>query len=332
MSLLLDINNLHVHFDVPAGLVRANNGVNLSLDDGEAMGIMGESGCGKTVLFLSLMRLESPGKIADGQILFAGRDLTRLSEPELQCVRGREIAIVPQNHATALNPAFTIGSQLREALRVRDYGGDLSEMLRRRPDDTGSEINAVLKELALDELPGSVDLLQVYPHQLSGGIRQRVLIAMALLMHPRLLIADEPTSALDQVSRNHLLPLLETVRHRAAMLMVSHDPDVVSRICDRVAVMYGGRVVETGRVSEVFARPCHPYTRMLLAAQKLERGKPLSALSLESLNLVDFPTGCSFHPYCSEVMAVCRKESPAENMVDGAQVACHLYGGGGGTC
>jgi peptide/nickel transport system ATP-binding protein len=332
MSSLLDINNLHVHFEVPAGLVRANNGVSLSLDDGEAMGIMGESGCGKTVLFLALMRLESPGKIVGGQILFGGRDLAQLDEAELRRVRGREIAIIPQNHATALNPTFTIGAQLREALRVRDYGGDLSEMLRRRPGGNSGEIGDILKELALDELPGADNLLRAYPHQLSGGIRQRVLIAMALLMRPRLLIADEPTSALDQVSRRRLLTLLEAVRRRAAMLMVSHDPDAVRRICDRVAVMYGGRVVETGRVSSVFARPCHPYTRMLLAAPHLERGRSLSPLALEPLNLIDFPPGCSFHPYCPEVMAVCREKLPAENIVNGSKVACHLYNGGVWSC
>jgi len=331
MTALLNVNNLHVCFETPAGTVRANYGVNLTVREGETTGIMGESGCGKTVLFLALMRLESPGKITDGEIIYEDRDLSRLGENELQTVRGRKIALVPQHQATALNPSFSVGAQLREAVLVRDYGGGLRQLARHRKNDGAAdrEIVTVLKDLALGEPARIARLLRRYPHQLSGGIRQRVLIAMALLQRPRLLIADEPTSALDQVSRRQLLELLVGLKGRTAMLIVSHDPDAIRRTCERVAVMYGGRIIESGPAAEVFARPRHPYTGMLLAAPTLKRGSPLRPLSLEPLNLIDFPTGCSFYPNCPRRLPVCAEVSPPEAVMAAVRVACHRCGDGG---
>lgn len=337
MSELLRVANLSVVFDTPAGLVHANRGINLTVNENETLGIMGESGCGKTVLFLSLLRLQQPGRIASGSIAFDGRQLTGLTASEMQQVRGRQIALVPQDHSTALDPAFTVGQQLDEALMIRENGGGLwkTSLMGCRARDRSArldEIRAVLSELALGELVDTGRLLARYPHQLSGGIRQRVLIAMALLGHPRMLIADEPTTALDRASRAQTLAVLNALCRRMTMLIISHDLEAIRTTCDRVAVMYGGRIIETGPMLSVFNKPRHPYTRLFLSCQKLSRGDDLPEIIGDVLNLMDFPPGCSFHPRCPQAMPVCSLVEPAEVHFDDAMVACHLYGSGENTC
>ena len=330
MKELLKVRDLHVVFETPGGLVQANRGVNLDVKANQAVGIMGESGCGKTVLFLSLLRLQQPGKIVQGCVLFDGRDLARLGQKEMQRIRGSQIALVLQDHATALNPSFTVGEQLGEALVIRKNGGGLWRTVwgQHKLDDVGvrREIDSVLQDLALGDVVHVDKLLDKYPHQLSGGMRQRVLIAMALLARPRLLIADEPTTALDRATQMQTLALFERLRGRTAMLIISHDLDAISQTCDRVAVMYGGSIVERGAAAEVFANPRHPYTRLLLSCQKPRRGESLPPVSGDVLDLIDFPPGCSFHPRCSQAMSVCSQVKPSEFEVEGVKVACHLFG------
>ena len=329
MTALLQVTDLHVYFDTPAGVVRANNGVNLEVCDGESFGIMGESGCGKTVLFLSLLHLQQPGRIVRGSVLLDGRDITTLDEHEMERVRGRVIALVPQNQATALNPAYTVRQQLAEALSVRRRGGGLrSEGTGRRDKDVADadEFARVFAGLGFEPGPVLDRLLRSYPHQLSGGMRQRVLIAMALLMQPQLLIADEPTTALDRAVKAQALQTLQRLRGTLTMLVISHDVEAIATACDRVGVMYGGRVIESGRCTEVLSQPRHPYSRLLLAAQRRTRGSPLASVAAETLNLIDFPPGCPFHPACPEAMSLCATIPPPEYAVDGAMVACHLYG------
>jgi len=328
VNALLKVTDLHVHFDTSAGTVRANNGVSLEVRHGESLGIMGESGCGKTVLFLSLLHLQQPGRIVRGQVLLDGRDVTTLAESEMQCIRGRVIALVPQNQATALNPAYTIRQQLAEALTVRRGNGGVWQPGRRVPGEERSdtdEITRVFDGLGFEAGPVLDRLLGSYPHQLSGGMRQRVLIAMALLMQPRLLIADEPTTALDRAIKAQALDTLQKLRGALTMLVISHDVEAIAATCDRVAVMYGGRVIESGQCAEVLSRPRHPYSRLLLAAQRRTRGEPLASVAAETLNLIDFPPGCPFHPACPEAMPVCATVPPSEYTSDGATVACHLY-------
>jgi len=319
VNALLTVSGLHVHFDTPAGTVHANNGVSLEVRRGESLGIMGESGCGKTVLFLSLLHLQQPGRIVGGQVLLDGRANTNLDEREMRHVRGRQVALVPQNQATALNPAYTVRQQLAEALRVRRGGGGSGP-------EAEEEFARVFGALGFETRPTLDLLLRSYPHQLSGGMRQRVLIAMALLMQPRLLIADEPTTALDRAVKGQTLDALQQMRGSLTMLVVSHDVDAIAAACDRVAVMYGGRIVETGPCAAVLNHPHHPYSRLLLAAQRRARGERLPADSPEGLDLINFPSGCAFHPACPDALHVCRVEPPSEwELSCGVTVACHLY-------
>jgi peptide/nickel transport system ATP-binding protein len=331
VNALLKVTDLHVHFATPVGVVRANNGVNLEVREGESLGIMGESGCGKTVLFLSLLHLQQPGQIMQGRIELDGRDITALDEHEMEHVRGRVIALVPQNQATALNPAYTVRRQLAEALAVRRRGGGVWQPGRPVPGEERSdadEITEVFSGLGFEAGPVLDRLLRSYPHQLSGGMRQRVLIAMALLMRPRLLIADEPTTALDRAVKAQALESLQRLRGALTMLVISHDVEAIAATCDRVAIMYGGRVIESGRCAEVLSQPRHPYSRLLLAAQQRTRGEPLAPIAAETLDLIHFPPGCPFHVFCSEVTSACATAPPPEYVTSGAMVACHLYGTG----
>ena len=329
MNTILQIQNLHVYFNTVEGIVRANRGVNLDVRQNEVMGIMGESGCGKTVLFLSLLRLQQPGKIVQGSILFDGIDLTHLKEKDMQPIRGNKIALIPQDHATALNPSYTIEKQLLEVLAIRENGGGYWQVWRglRKMDRAQAlaEIESVLEYLALGEAVHHDKLLKRYPHQLTGGIRQRILIAMALLANSRLIIADEPTTALDRATQMETLDFIKSLRGKATMLIISHDMDAIRETCDNVAIMYGGCIVERGPIGEVLENPKHPYSQLLISCQKLHRGQPLPAVSGDLQNLIDFPSGCSFHTNCPHAMAVCSEVQPQEHNIDGVTVSCHLF-------
>ena len=329
MNPLLQVRDLHVHFDTPQGAVRANAGVSLDVCEGQSIGIMGESGCGKTVLFLSILRLQQPGRIVSGSVSFDGKDITLLAESDVERIRGREIALVPQNHATALNPAYTVRDQLAEAIAVREGDGSLATVLGKHGVslDGGrlDEVRGVFRDLGFADERLLTRLLQSYPHELSGGMRQRVLISMALLMRPRVLIADEPTTALDRATRAQSLEVLRRLNDRLTMLVVSHDLDAIEKTCSRVAVMYAGRIVEEGPSSDVLANPRHPYSRLLIAAQSRVRGVPLPDVFTDTFDLIDVPSGCLFHRVCPQMTPRCVEVEPGMHSDGDVSVACHLY-------
>ncbi|MBA2704580.1 MAG: ABC transporter ATP-binding protein [Blastocatellia bacterium] len=323
MAHLLEVNNLQTHFPTRAGLVRAVDGVSFYIDKGELLGLVGESGCGKSVTALSIMRLIAPpGKIVGGEISFDGRNLLKLSDSEMRAIRGDDIAMIFQDPMTSLNPVFTVGEQIAEALR-------LHRKLSRKAAREGA-IEA-MREVSI---PDPARRIKDYPHQLSGGMRQRVMIAMALACDPKLLIADEPTTALDVTIQAQILELLNELRknRELAVLLITHDLGVVAEVADRVAVMYTGRIVEESPVEELFARPRHPYTEGLLrSVPKLSSASAAKAERLETIegtvpSPTDLPPGCHFAPRCPYRLPRCTTEEiPLYNLSGGVCVRCVLF-------
>jgi len=301
---LLAIEDLHVVFHARRSSARAVDGVNLEVRLGEAVCIVGESGCGKTVTALAVMGLvpAPPGEIARGRILFDGADLTALSDREMEKIRGRRIAMVFQEPLTSLNPVFTIGAQIEEAIAVHERL-DPGELRRR-----------AIKLLTDIGLPSPESRHGDYPHQLSGGQRQRVMIAMAMACDPDLIIADEPTTALDVTIQAQILNLLNSIQRGRgkALLYITHDLGVVANIADRVYVMYAGIIVEQGTTKQIFSGPGHPYTRGLLASLPVrsKRGKRLHSIPGSVPDPSRKPPGCPFHPRCGEAEESCRKDFP----------------------
>lgn len=327
MATLLDIQNLRTVFDTSDGEAVAVDGMSVSVAEGETLGVVGESGCGKSVTALSVMRLvqSPPGRIAGGRILFDGRDLLTLDEEAMRAVRGNDIAMIFQEPMTSLNPVFTIGSQIAEALILHR---GLSKMEAREES---------IHLLDLVEIPGARTRVDDYPHQLSGGMRQRVMIAMALSCSPRLLIADEPTTALDVTIQAQILALLQDLQEQfgMAMLLITHDLGVVAEQADRVVVMYAGRVVEEGAVDDVLFAPAHPYTRGLLASQPGvigDVGGKLATIPGVVPRLTELPAGCRFRDRCDVAIERCRDTDPSLEVVgDGHKAACILASGNGGV-
>ncbi len=323
MSHLLEVKNLQTHFPTRAGLVRAVEGVSLHIDRGELLGLVGESGCGKSITALSIMRLIAPpGKIVGGEIIFDDRNLLKLSEREMRQIRGDDIAMIFQDPMTSLNPVFTVGEQIAEALR-------LHRGLSRKAARAGAI--AAMQEVSIPDPARRID---DYPHQLSGGMRQRVMIAMALACDPKLLIADEPTTALDVTIQAQILELLDELRknRELAILLITHDLGVVAEVADRVAVMYTGRIVEESPVEELFARPRHPYTEGLLrSVPKLTSATAAKAERLETIegtvpSPTDLPPGCHFAPRCPYRMPRCTAEEiPLYDLAGGVKVRCVLF-------
>ena len=323
MSHLLEVLGLKTQFQTREGLVRAVDGVSFYLDRGELLGLVGESGCGKSITALSIMRLIAPpGKIVKGEILFEGRDLLELSHAEMRDVRGNDIAMIFQDPMTSLNPVFTVGEQIAEALRLHRK---LS-----RADARKAAVDA-MREVAI---PDPELRANDYPHQLSGGMRQRVMIAMALACDPKLLIADEPTTALDVTIQAQILELLNNLRktRELAVLLITHDLGVVAEVADRVAVMYTGKIVEESPVDELFARPKHPYTEGLLrSVPKLTTKDVVSPERLQTIEGMvprpsALPPGCHFEPRCPYAMPRCRAgEIPLYPTGEGVVVRCVLY-------
>jgi oligopeptide/dipeptide ABC transporter ATP-binding protein len=323
LSHLLEVKNLHTYFHTREGLVCAVEGVTFHLDRGELLSLVGESGCGKSMTALSIMRLVSPpGKIVAGEVLFDGRDLLKLSNAEIRDVRGDDIAMIFQDPMTSLNPVFTVGEQIAEALRLHRR---LSyKAARQAAVDAMREVSIPDPELRAKD----------YPHQLSGGMRQRVMIAMALACDPKLLIADEPTTALDVTIQAQILELLNNLRRtrELAVLLITHDLGVVAEVADRVAVMYTGKIVEESPVDELFARPKHPYTEGLLrSVPKLTAKDVAKAERLQTIEgMVPRPTalppGCHFEPRCPYRMPRCREgEIPLYPAGEGVTVRCVLF-------
>ena len=322
MPRLLEVRGLRTVFDTEDGVAPAVDVIDFHVDDGETVGIVGESGCGKSVTALSIMRLvpTPPGRIVAGSIRFDGRDLLTLDEATMQSVRGDDIAMIFQEPMTSLNPVFTIGSQIVEAIR-----------LHRRLDKRQAEEEAV-SMLQKVEIPEARLRFNDYPHQLSGGMRQRVMIAMALSCNPRLLIADEPTTALDVTIQAQILDLLASLQKSSGMavMLITHDLGVVAEHADRLIVMYAGRIVEQGRVADVLARPMHPYTRGLLASQPgyVEPGGKLKPVRGMVPPLTRLPSGCRFHDRCDLAIESCRRLDPKlEHVGIEHDVACPVVAG-----
>lgn len=303
---LLDIQNLRVELLLRRGILTAVDDVSFRLREKESLGIVGETGCGKSMIALSIMGLvPSPPGRASGRILFEGVDLIRKKERELRRIRGREIAIIFQEPLTALNPAFIIGEQVAECYRVH-FGHS------KRTAREGAE-----HILDLVRVPSPKQVMKLYPHELSGGMRQRVMIAIALACQPKLLIADEPTTALDVTVQAQILELLEELREKMklAMIFISHNLGVVAHLCDRIAVMYAGALVEVTDV-ESLLQPLHPYTLGLLDAMPLpeHRDEYLKALPGNICDLIYPPSGCKFHPRCFKAQEICAQERPGLEM------------------
>ncbi len=317
---LLEVHDLHTSFSTDDGLVRAVEGVSFSVDHGRVLGIVGESGCGKSVSMLSIMRLLSMRQAStSGRVMFDGVDLLEASAAEMQNLRGREIAMIFQDPMTSLNPVYRIGWQVAEAARIHDATLSKAEANKRA--------EAMLTAVGI---PSPRERLASYPHELSGGMRQRVMIAMALINNPKLLIADEPTTALDVTTQAQILELIRTLRTDlgSAVVFITHDLGVVAELCDEVVVMYAGKVVERGGVRDVFHAPQHPYTWGLLGSLpgRNLRSKRLFSIAGSPPSLLDPPTGCRFAMRCIHVMDRCRNDEPALVSAPGDEhfVACHL--------
>ncbi len=318
MTKLLEVQNLTTRFYTQDGVVQAVNGISYDLAEGETLGIVGESGCGKSVSVLSIMRLipDPPGKITDGEVRFLGRDLLKLSDDEMRRVRGAEIAMVFQDPMTFLNPVLTVGFQITEALKLHQG------MDNKQSRERAAEL------LTLVGIPNATERLDDYPHQFSGGMRQRAIIAMALSCNPTLLIADEPTTSLDVTIQAQIMDLVKELREKMEMtvIWITHDLGVVAGLADRVLVMYAGFIVEKGTVDDIYKEPRHPYTLALLSSlPRVDRssGDRLATIPGFPPDLLGLPPGCPFAPRCSYTVERCRQENPQlAALTVGHEVAC----------
>ncbi len=316
---LLDVQDLKTHFFTEDGVVQAVDGVSFQLEPGQKMGLVGESGCGKSVTALSIMRLvpDPPGRIVSGRILFDGVDLVQIPKEEMRTVRGRRISMIFQDPMTSLNPVFTVGYQIDEAIQL--HQGLEREEARRKTLEMLETVNIANPDRVANS----------YPHELSGGMRQRCMIAMALSCRPKLLIADEPTTSLDVTIEAQILDLIDDLNRKlnTALLLITHDMGIIAEMCQKVAVMYGGTIVEMADTRTLFKAPRHPYTVGLL--------RSIPSLSVEKTDLkiipgsvpdlINPPPGCRFHPRCEHCKEACKRERPKLVDVGGGHlVACHL--------
>ena len=315
---ILSVQNLHTSFHTDKGEVKAVNGVTFNLEKGKILGIVGESGSGKSVTAYSIMRiLEKNGRITEGKILYKGQDIAEFSEKQMREFRGKCCSIIFQDPMTSLNPVFTVGNQLREAIELHT-------------DRKGKEAEArAIEMLTLVGVNEPEKRVKQYPYELSGGMRQRVMIAMALACEPDILIADEPTTALDVTIQAQILELMQSLQKKLGMaiIMVTHDVGVIADMCDEIIVMYGGRVCERGTAEDIFYRPHHEYTKGLLRSiPNVDRiGEKLIPIPGTPINLLNMPKGCAFCPRCEEAMKICIEEQPPEmQMPDGHFASCWL--------
>jgi oligopeptide transport system ATP-binding protein len=314
---LLEIDNLHVSFFTPAGEVKAVNGISYTLDKGEVIGIVGESGSGKSVEAYSIIGLlQSPGKITEGKIMFDGENIIDFDENRMEQFRGNRVSMIFQNPMTSLNPVYTIGNQLVEALRCHQ---EVSK------DEATAQAVNMLKLVGINKPERRI---KQFPHELSGGMRQRVMIAMALICNPELLIADEPTTALDVTIQAQIIELIKEIQSKTGMavIFITHNLGVVADICNKVVVMYAGKIVESASVNDIFYNPVHPYTLGLLRsmpkvnALDYEKLVPISGTPVDMLNL---PQGCAFGPRCEKCMKICLKETPPKVQIsEGHEAYC----------
>ena len=313
---LLKVENLKIHYFTKAGAVKAVDDVSFSVDENETLGLIGESGCGKTTTVFAIMKFVTPpGRIVGGSINFEGRDILTLSREELRLLRGQGIAMVLQAAQNALNPVMTVGEQITEVIREHE----------RIPKKIARE--RAQKQLELVGL--RCGTAKCYPHELSGGMKQRVGIAMATVCNPRLLLLDEPVTGLDVIVQRQLLNLINDLRAKLQLpiVLITHDLSVIAQTCSKIAVMYAGKIVEQADVISLYENPLHPYSRLLIEtfpSIKGEKGK-ISSIPGAPPGLLNPPVGCNFHPRCPSAMDICRSEEPASMAKDGHLVACHLF-------
>ena len=317
MEQILELKDLKVQFPINIGTVRAVDGVSLKLEQGEVMGLVGESGCGKSTLGFSILRLlRPPGRIVSGEILYHGQDIVQMSEKEILSLRGRKMAMIFQDPLTSLNPLFRIDQQFIETLLTHEKGLGKKSAFKRA-------------EKILESLGISPERLLEYPHQMSGGMRQRIMIGMGLILNPDLLIADEPTTSLDVIVEAQFLDLLNDLRrqYNLTIILITHNLGNVAQLADRITVMYGGTIAETGPAGAIFEDPLHPYSQGLLSSIpniKLDQPK-LMTMPGSPPDLVNPPAGCVFHPRCPRAMDICKVERPGVSKQDGRLVSCWLY-------
>lgn len=321
-NIVLEVNNLQTHFLTDAGVVKAVDGVSFSVSEGETIGIVGESGSGKSVTNLSIMKLipSPPGKIVGGEVLFEGQNILDLSEKELREIRGNKISMIFQDPMTSLNPFLKISTQMIETIRLHNKDVSKEEAKERS-----------IKLLEDVGIPAARKRIDCYPHQFSGGMRQRVMIAIALSCKAKVLIADEPTTALDVTIQAQILELIKKIskKYKTSVILITHDLGVVAGMCDEVCVMYAGRVVEKALTDDLYKKPLHPYTEGLIKSvprmdisDKKER---LFSIEGQPPNVIDLPPCCPFHPRCHKVIDVCRCAYPLKKDFEGHEVSCWLY-------
>ncbi|MFA7559334.1 MAG: ABC transporter ATP-binding protein [Sphaerochaeta sp.] len=322
-EVVLDVRDLQTYFKTDAGIVKAVDGVSFTLRKGQTLGIVGESGSGKSVTNLSIMRLipSPPGKVVGGQALFEGEDILALDEKEMRKIRGNKISMIFQDPMTSLNPFLRISTQMIETIRLHNKGLTRKEALERS-----------IEMLRLVGIPSAEKRVTNYPHQFSGGMRQRVMIAMALSCNAEILIADEPTTALDVTIQAQILELINklSVQMGTSVILITHDLGVVAGMCDEVCVMYAGKIVEKAETEKLYAFPAHPYTEGLIRSvprmDTTKKGERLYSIEGQPPNVIDLPPCCPFHPRCPKVMDVCRVAyPPITDLGGGHEVACWLY-------
>ena len=319
---ILDIKNVSIAYPISIGVVRAVEEVSLTLADDEALGLVGESGCGKSTLGLSILKLlRPPGRVTSGEILYRGTDILAMNERSLLRLRGQNISMIFQNPLTSLNPLFTVEKHFLETIHYHDPSMPREKAL--------AGVEKLLENLGIEK-----KRLREYPHQLSGGMRQRVMIGLALIMNPDILIADEPTTSLDVIVEAGFTDLLAALRklYKLSIVLITHNLGLVAEIADRIAVMYAGKIMELATTDDIFASPLHPYTQGLIncVPNILLDQKDLVTMPGSPPDLVDPPAGCRFSPRCPKVMPVCRERAPALiEHAPGHQAACWLYGQGG---
>ncbi|MCW3133270.1 MAG: ABC transporter ATP-binding protein [Methanophagales archaeon] len=308
---LLAITHLKVHFPTEDGVVKAVNTIDLEIANAERLGLIGETGCGKTVLGMSIIRLLQPSTRIEGEIMYKGKDLLKLSEEEMRKIRGKEIAMILQNPTTSLNPVLKVGDQIAEAIQVHQ-GLD-----KRAAREKAVEILESVK------IPSPEKRANEYPHEFSGGMKERAMIAMGLACNPSLIIADEPTKGLDVTIKMQIVKLMKKVTARKSMLFITHDLGAAADICDNIAVMYAGELVEYAKTEDIFKTPLHPYTQGFLNSLPDRGLKPIRGMSP---SLIDLPNGCRFHPRCDHASAKCKIEHPEMVEIEtGHSVRCLLY-------
>ena len=308
---ILKLTHLKVHFPTQDGVVKAVNTVDLEMANGERLGLIGETGCGKTVLGMSIIRLLQPATKMEGKIVYKGKDILKLSEEEMRKIRGKEIAMILQNPTTSLNPVLKVGDQIAEAIQLHQG------LAKRAAKEKAVEMLEAVK------IPDASKRANEYPHEFSGGMKERAMIAMTLACDPSLIIADEPTKGLDVTIKMQIVKLMKEVTKRKSMLFITHDLGVAAEICDNIAVMYAGELVEYAKTEDIFKNPMHPYTQGFLNSLPNRGLKPIRGMSP---SLIDLPSGCRFHPRCDSAKEICKTEHPEMVEIEnGHSVRCFLY-------